>query len=862
MPAIARRLACIVWRGGGAALMLAGSAAAHAADLALAGSSGASAAAQPREAATSSPDIIVIAPPLFQDIQPERSLDAAAIAGYGVSTIDELLAEIVGELGDDEVPLVVVNGQRIDLSQIGALPVEVVRTLQVLPRGSAVRLGGTSGQRVLAVRTVPRARNATMTLAPRLATEGQWRAGRGEAILTQIRGDTRINLAIRARREDSLLESDRDVRQPDLRRPFAQTGNIIAYPGLSGEIDPLLSAAAGQVVTVVPLQGSASPTLADLAAGANRAAMTDLGDFRTLRPRTRLLEGNATYATRLAPWLTGSATVRAGRTSSLTLRGLPSALFLLPESHPDSPFSRDVALALYGDRPLRSRYHRRGGEGLAELNATLGRWRASASGRYIVGTDISRFDRQSSSGTIGLQSSVNPFSADLAALVPVAADSTRTRSIDKSLQLSATGPGMRLPAGDLVLTLEGRLAGSRLRTKSTFAGSAAQRFHRSEQAVRAAFELPIASRDAGALPALGELSATGEYGRIHFSDAGKVERRAAGLNWEPFPPLRLHADVEATDRPPSIQTLGNPVVIVPSVRMFDPLTGDTVDVTQVSGGNPSLLPETVKVRRLSALLRLVPRLNLQLNAEYVDSDSRNFVSSLPEASAAVMLAFPERFVRDPFGVLTRVDVRPVNFDSHREKRLRYGLSLNSRIGTPLGRVAAGAGAAAEGGGSSGPRNGSRLLLSVSHSLVLSDRIVIRPGLDSVDLLDGGAIGIASGRVRHQVEGTASLTSSGAGVRLGANWRGPSTLEARIGQEAERLRFGSLLILNIRAFVDLERLLGRNAWNRSTRLSLNVVNVAGDRQRVRDRAGNTPLQYQPAYRDGLGRTIELELRKSF
>jgi len=47
-----------------------------------------------------------------------------------------------------------------------------------------------------------------------------------------------------------------------------------------------------------------------------------------------------------------------------------------------------------------------------------------------------------------------------------------------------------------------------------------------------------------------------------------------------------------------------------------------------------------------------------------------------------------------------------------------------------------------------------------------------------------------------------------------------------------------------------------------RLSLNIVNATNDRQEVRDSTGDTPLRYQAGYRDPLGRTIEIELRKVF
>ena len=39
-------------------------------------------------------EIVVVAPPWFRDVTPERSLDEDSIEGYGVSTIDELLGEV------------------------------------------------------------------------------------------------------------------------------------------------------------------------------------------------------------------------------------------------------------------------------------------------------------------------------------------------------------------------------------------------------------------------------------------------------------------------------------------------------------------------------------------------------------------------------------------------------------------------------------------------------------------------------------------------------------------------------------------------------------------------------------------------
>jgi len=167
------------------------------------------------------------------------------------------------------------------------------------------------------------------------------------------------------------------------------------------------------------------------------------------------------------------------------------------------------------------------------------------------------------------------------------------------------------------------------------------------------------------------------------------------------------------------------------------------------------LAKLLECTRVLTPLLLVPRLNLELSGEYTDTEIRDFVSTLPEASAEVMLAFPDRYVRDSNGVLTVVDLRPVNFQSEHEKRFRWGLSMNAKLGgggQPPAPAAAGTRRALR-------TPTTYLQLTANHTIVFSDKIVIRPGLDPVNLLSGGAIGIGGGRPRHQLDGTAALTSA-------------------------------------------------------------------------------------------------------
>jgi hypothetical protein len=817
-------------------------------------------------------DITVIGQ-LFRDVKPEQQLDRQGIESYAVSTVGDLLDEVENELDDDQEPMILVNGERVDdVNDIGSFPVEALTKVEVLPRGSAIRIGGSSGQRVINLSLVGKMRSATATAAVRTATEGHWNAERGEGLLTFIQNRTRANLGLRIGNEDSLLESDRNVTQPAPILPYSIQGNIIGFPNTFGEVDPLLSALAGRVVTVAPVPAKTNPALSDFVANANNPSMTDLGRLRTLRPAVRNYNLNGSFSTRLAPWLTGNLNFSLNRHVSHSLRGLPPALFVLSATNPTSPFSNDVGLAMYGLEPLRSRSVTDGGELRLALNGTFGRWSSNFNASHSETENVYDTDRTTNPGAIALDAGVNPFATDLSGLIGLTTDRSRYRSTTDLAELSVTGPLFEMPAGAVQATLDGRLRWYRAHSRSTFSPASNRGFGRDEQSLRGAIELPLTSRRMNVIPQIGDLSASAEYARVHFSDAGPASNYGFGLTWNPNDILRIRGSIERSENAPLIELLGSPVIETPAVRVFDPLTGETVDVTEISGGNPNLRPETATVRRVTALLRLVPRLNLQLNADYADIDARHFISTLPLASLPIMLGFPDRFIRNSEGTLTTIDLRPVNFDSHREKRLRWGLSLRSKLGggSAFGPALAGAGDPGEepqvqplSGSQGNARNRSTYFeLTANHTIVFLDRILIRPGLGAVDLLGGGALGIGGGRVRHQVDATAALTSDGLGARVGATWRGATTLDASIGGVSDTLHFSPLFLLNLRLFAEGRRLLPNSEWAKGLRLSLNVVNAANQRQKVRDSFGNTPLQYQPAYRDPLGRTIEFEIRKIF
>lgn len=314
---------------------------------------------------------------------------------------------------------------------------------------------------------------------------------------------------------------------------------------------------------------------------------------------------------------------------------------------------------------------------------------------------------------------------------------------------------------------------------------------------------------------------------------------------------------------PSLLLLDEPVIETPGVRYFDPVLGETTTVTRLSGGLLGLPPSSTRTTKVGASFKPVPGLALQLTSEYLATDNRNVVTDLPPASAAIIAAFPERFVRDGSGRLVQVDARPVVLASRNQRQLRSGFTLSLPLGAHSG--APGPAAAGEDAGNESEQRGSvrpRLQLAASHNWLLESGAVIRPGEPVIDLLSPAAIGFGGlGQPRHRLTFSLGYAERGFGFRLSGQHRSASTLEAS-GSTANVLRFAPLTTLNARAWVGGDRLFPGAGIMKGARLTLSVQNITGVRETVRDQSGVTPLAYQPVYREPVGRTVMVELRKIF
>lgn len=515
-----------------------------------------------------------------------------------------------------------------------------------------------------------------------------------------------------------------------------------------------------------------------------------LADARTLLPARRGYELGFSGADQILPWLDALVTVKLRDTRTEALLGLGD--------------SGDAIGRTTNARTL---------DITAQLGAQRGDW-------FITLDGSSRFDyRRTATG------------------FDDGRVTSRSRIRARELNILATGPLLRLPAGAAQMTLGGSLRRDSVRFDG-IAGSDGGGFVRHSRAARAGIDLPLTG-PSGPLPWLGTLSLRAEASR---GTSGSTDTRAdtATLRWAPAPWVQVTGLASNVATAPSVGLMNEPVIETPGVRYFDPLRGETVEVVAVAGGRADLPRQRFVRRSLTVDLRPLRKVDLLLTGEYSSTRNTKVISALPQASALVLSLFPDRFERDAAGRLVRVDLTPVIFPAQREEQLRASANLSLPLGESSRRP--------------------RLQVSASLRTLLNSRLTLPDGA-VIDLL--GRSGVALGgamRPRHRFDFTLGYAERGLGVRLTGERRGVSYLGAAEGPGL--LTFAPLTTLNLRAFVEGQRIAPSSPVLRRARVSLDISNLANRREQVRDGAGATPLAFQPVFRDPVGRTVELDLRVAF
>jgi len=869
------------------------------------------------------------------DIEPEIQFTPAEIQSFGVSTVNELINEIAPETRSDrgrggETPVILVNGRRISsFNEVQNIPTEAILRIDILPEEVSLKYGYSADQRVVNIVLRRRFHATTLEAVGGGPTEGGEVTGQAEADLLHIRRDDRLNLDLKYTGASGITDAARDTIEPTPAIPYDLTGNVVsATPG--GQIDPALSALVGRPVTVagVPVGAGGRPlTLGDFAPTAGTPNVTDVAGDRSLSPASQALTANAVLTHPLGAGVVATVNATLSFSRSDSLQGLPGIGLDVPAGDPFSPFSQPVAVDRYVNRPLNQYVDGWTAHLGSTVNKDFGHWRLSLTDAFDhadtqTDTDVGVNPSRIQALLAARSPTLDPFGPLPTGLLPsLAQDYARSITDSANLQVLANGPLFKLPAGEFYVSGEAGDTQSWQGGYSTrISGAQASWLTRNDASARLNLDLPVTSRRNHFLPFLGELSLNANMAIDQLSDVGTLKAFGYGVNWTPIAGYNFIFSHTNDQAAPTVQQLAGAIVYTPGVPVLDYATGQTVDVTQVTGGNPLLTHDNRNVTKIGLTFKPIPSQDFTFTANYIKSDIDNPIAIFPAASAAIEMAFPTRFVRDDEGVLVEEDIRAVNFARSERTELRWGLNYSRPIGkqpqrrdfqglrrprpdgpggpdsgapsgqsgdtdrtTGAGSQRSGSDGGPGGGGSGrggfgggggrggfgrfggGPPTGGRLQVAVYHTIYFTDRVLVSPGGPTLNLLGGAPASVTGGQYRNEIEGQLGMTLAGFGARLSEDWRQGTHVIGLPGTPTENLDFSSVTTLNLRLWDDLGRqrqVVRRLPWLRGARVTLAVTNLLDDRVGVRDGFGATPLSYQPGYIDPVGRAITLSLRKLF
>ena len=780
--------------------------------------------------------------------QPIVTFTAQDIAAYGVSSIADLLTAIAPETNSGRgrgatMPVILVNGQRIaSFRELRDYPPEAIRKVEVLPEEVALRYGYPPDQRVVNFILKNHYHSRTLEIEGSEPDRGGADTEKAQLQYLRVNKDNRLNFALEADRTSALSEAARGVAQ-----------SPASLSGLASDPNP--------------------------------------ADNRTLVAAARNYSANASWTQPLghgsAP---GTLTVNAAlsRADTTSLVGLNSVDLVGP-----APAALSLERTLPG---ALARFNRTDTlQSDATLNKPLGQWQFTASidgsHTYAITNSDNRADTSSllsaaANGSLAIDG-VLP-SVPSAGYVHAETDSNSLTSL-----LTLIGHPARLPAGQAALTIKAGFAWSDQTgtTVQSGGGSAGvvPSLKRGDASVGIDLALPITSRKEQFGAGLGDITLDLSLGGDQLSDFGWLTNWSAGLSWDVTPRLSLEGTAITKQAAPSFGDLGYPTVLNYNEPVFDFSTGQTELVTIITGGNRALLRESQHDIKLGLNWTLPFLQHSNLIIEYFDNHSDNVSAPFPLLTPAIEAAFPGRVTRGTGGVITSINEQPVTLSNQHEARLRWGFNLFGTIGKPVPFNAGRFGALYGGGGRNGVKRGGgaagggaafghagggfprdpgypgRWNLAIYHTVQLIDRVLVAPGGPSLDLLNGDALGDSGGVARQSVEVDGGLFYKGLGLRLSGIWTGPTHVNASGAPASSDLRYGALAKFNLRGFLDFDQrpgLVQAVPLLKGARLTLRVNNVLDSRQRVTDGTGVTPIAYQSAYMDPLGRVIGAELRKMF
>ncbi len=799
------------------------------------------------------------------DAKPIMQIQADEIRSYGVDTAADLLTAIAPETrsgrgATGNTPVVLLNGKRISgMQEVNDLPFEAIARVEIFTEEEALRYGYPADERVVNIITVKNFRAVRMRAYGSTSTDGGGDDGSVGASFTKISGERRINLSARYEAQARLLDSDRGVTPPSASSLYSNAGNIASSDG--GSLDPALDALVGQSVTsagVPSLAAGQVPTLQDFTAYANAPHVSSNASDYSLQPRTHELSLNGVYADQIFKTVSASFNASYTHSNSESLQGPARGILTLPSGSVYSPFAQDTLL--YRDytnvSALQQRAHTDSVHAGLNFNGDVGDWKWNSTGSFDRST--SSTNSQTGLNLTSAQTALTEGLVDFDPFSEVDRSWLNSRLVNQGHTTGTTGQisGLMsgalfsLPAGDVSTSIAPTGTLTEQNATSLSQGKL-QRTHISRDVgtLQINGDIPIANARRHVLSFLGKLGANinGAVSQVsHFGTLGTI---GGGVTWEPVSWVQFPFSVTDRTEAPGATSLIAPQIETPNVTTYDYVTGRSVQVTTISGGNRNLQAADRHEISIGTILSPPFIEGARLHVNYVRDRNHNPVMSLPTATAAIEDAFPDRYQRNSDGVLDVVDIRPVN--ARMEKRNEWNATFY--FSRQFGKKP-------EGRGGKHPAGG-RYYIVLTQVWRLKDTVQLRSGLAPIDLLNGGTIGGTGGQPRHDVELQGGVFKNGLGFRLVTKWQSATSTLA--STHANSLFFSDLATVDTTAFADLGEIprWQHSGWAKNLRVMVSVSNLFNSRIRARNGSGVTPAGYEPAFLDPLGRTVSFSIRKS-
>ncbi|MGB3804202.1 MAG: ABC transporter ATP-binding protein, partial [Sphingopyxis granuli] len=313
----------------------------------------------------------------------------------------------------------------------------------------------------------------------------------------------------------------------------------------------------------------------------------------------------------------------------------------------------------------------------ASVNGMLGDWRWSATGNYSDADQRIFTDRLGST-------------------------SDRFDSSQQSFGGNANISGSVIDgwAGPIRASITGSYTGSRFDSRSERGGTiTVTDLARDTPSVFGSLTVPLLDPDYE-VGKLGRLSLTLNAEVERPSDFSALKSWGATLNWGLTGNLSLLASFASDEAAPSMTQLGAAPLVTPAVTYYDFATGQTVQITTTTGGNPFLLAEQRRDLKLGLNWNVPMVDGLRFSIDYNRNRSLDTANSFPLLTPEIEAAFPGRVVRDGSGTLIALDQRPVNFDRATNSQIRWGINYGASFGQKEAAASEG------GGGRAGGRRGA------------------------------------------------------------------------------------------------------------------------------------------------------------